>query len=133
MYAVCTPTMLVPLLMSRGVDVHMMIPGGGRFVAVTHGEDERVMPGHALAMQTDKPFRSLQQVKGGGGGWRGGKRTERRGREGQDRAGQGGAPCLVLSVSHTLFHQLPFWNLLGVPVEVRLSHVGLRRIACWRG
>ncbi|CAN0259466.1 unnamed protein product, partial [Laminaria digitata] len=32
-----------------------------RFVAVTHGEDERVMPGHALAMQADKPFRSLQQ------------------------------------------------------------------------
>lgn len=30
---------------------------------MTHGEDERVMPGHALAMQTDKPFRSLQQVR----------------------------------------------------------------------
>eukprot|EP00903_Cladosiphon_okamuranus_P007583 g7356.t1 len=36
-------------------------PTTDRFVAVTHGEDERVMPGHALAMQTDKPFRSLQQ------------------------------------------------------------------------
>ncbi|CAM9258941.1 unnamed protein product [Ectocarpus sp. 13 AM-2016] len=36
-------------------------PTTDRFVAVTHGEDERVMPGHALAMQADKPFRSLQQ------------------------------------------------------------------------
>ncbi len=52
---------------------------GGRFVAVTHGEDERVMPGHALAMQTDKPFRSLQQVK---------KEGNKEGREGQI--------CLVL-------------------------------------
>lgn len=55
--------MLAPLVTSRGVDVHM-VSGCCRFVAVTHGEDERVMPGHALAMQADKPFRSLQQVKG---------------------------------------------------------------------
>lgn len=36
-------------------------PTTDRFVAVSYGEDERVMPGHALAMQADQPFRSLQQ------------------------------------------------------------------------
>lgn len=55
----------------------------GRFVAVTHGEDERVMPGHALAMQADKPFRSLQQVQG--------------------REGKGRAACILLFDYRTLF------------------------------
>ncbi|CAM9790942.1 unnamed protein product, partial [Chrysoparadoxa australica] len=36
-------------------------PTTDRFVAVSHGEEERVMPGHALAMQAEMPFRSLQQ------------------------------------------------------------------------
>ena len=49
--------------MAMMVMIMMSVCRRGRFVAVTHGEDERVMPGHALAMQTDKPFRSLQQVR----------------------------------------------------------------------
>ncbi|CAN0040638.1 unnamed protein product [Phaeothamnion confervicola] len=35
-------------------------PTTDRFVAVMHGEEEGVIPGHALAMQSGKPFRSLQ-------------------------------------------------------------------------
>lgn len=30
-----------------------------------HGEDEQVIPGHALTLQDDKPFRSLQLKVGG--------------------------------------------------------------------
>ncbi|KAG5189289.1 P-loop containing nucleoside triphosphate hydrolase protein [Tribonema minus] len=36
-------------------------PTTDRFTAIMYGEDEGVMPGHALAMQADQPFRSLQQ------------------------------------------------------------------------
>jgi hypothetical protein len=33
-------------------------PTTDRFVAVMHGPDERVVPGNALAVQADKPFRA---------------------------------------------------------------------------
>lgn len=62
-FASCSCWVLLPLMF--GILFHTAparSPSYGRFVAVTHGEDERVMPGHALAMQADKPFRSLQQV-----------------------------------------------------------------------
>ena len=35
-------------------------PTTDRFVAIMHGEDDRVIPGHALAMRADKPFSGLQ-------------------------------------------------------------------------
>ncbi len=36
-------------------------PTTDRFCAITHGIDERIIPGNALAMQTDKPFTALQK------------------------------------------------------------------------
>ncbi len=36
-------------------------PTTDRFVAVMHGPDERIVPGNALAVQADKPFRALQR------------------------------------------------------------------------
>ena len=36
-------------------------PTTDRFVAVMHGEDERVIPGNALAVQNDMPYRALQK------------------------------------------------------------------------
>ena len=35
-------------------------PTTDRFVAIMHGEDDRVIPGHALAMRADNPFSGLQ-------------------------------------------------------------------------
>lgn len=33
----------------------------GRFVAIMHGDEEQVIPGHALTLQKNKPFHNLQQ------------------------------------------------------------------------
>ena len=36
-------------------------PTTDRFMAIMHGTEERVIPGNALAVQADKPFRALQK------------------------------------------------------------------------
>ena len=36
-------------------------PTTDRFVAVMHGPEERIIPGNALAVQADMPFRALQK------------------------------------------------------------------------
>ena len=40
-------------------------PTTDRFVAIMHGEDERIVPGNALVMQADKPFTGLTKFGGG--------------------------------------------------------------------
>ena len=36
-------------------------PTTDRFIAVMHGPEDRLIPGNALAVQADKPFRGLQR------------------------------------------------------------------------
>ena len=50
---------------TRRASVSLFPQNRDRFIVVTQGDVEQVVPGHALTMQANQPFRGLQQVCGG--------------------------------------------------------------------